>query len=343
MTAMTALFQTLASNYRNVYFAASIIGMKTSCLFLFLIFAIMVSAQKTEQGFDHVFKPTKHAPRYLVVTEKKDSLWHRQAWYVTEYTQALDGWYKDEECKIAHGIISWYHPNRMIKTITNYSNGLKEGVALEFDEEGLMRDSANYVADKLMGVRMHWHKNGMASDSMNFDGRGNGAEVAWYEDGTPSFAGYWVSDTLKKGTWKYYHANGKLRLSEQYAEGKLVSANCFDEAGQPIDSAICAEEKEAEFPGGLTAWKKFIERTLNANVPAKNKAPDGQYTVVMQFIVGKDGKLTGIKPRTHFGFGMEEEAERMLQRSPKWTPARQHGRTVNAYRLQPLTFVVQTR
>ena len=303
----------------------------------------MATAQKKQQGFDYSFKPTQFAPRYLVTTEKKDSLWHRQAFFNTEYTIALDGWYKDEECKIAHGVISWYHTNRMIKTVTHYINGLKEGIALEFDEEGVVRDSANYVADKLMGVRMHWHKDGMAADSMNFDGKGNGAEVGWHEDGTLSFAGYWVSDTLKRGTWKYYHTNGKLSLSEQYAEGKRVSANCFDEAGQPIDAAICGEEKEAEFPGGINGWRRFIQRTLNPNVPAKNKAPDGQYTVVMQFIVGKDGKLTDIKPRTHFGFGMEQEAERMLQASPKWTPAHQSGRTVNAYRMQPLTFVVQTR
>ena len=168
-------------------------------------------------------------------------------------------------------------------------------------------------------------------------------EVGWHEDGTPSFAGFWISDTVKRGTWKYYHANGKLRVSEQYVEGKRVSASCFDEQGQPIDPAICGKEEEAEFPGGLNAWRRFIQATLNPGVPIKNKAPDGYYTVVMQFIVGTDGKISDIKPRTHFGFGMEEEAERMLQRSPKWTPAHQHGRTVKAYRLQPLTFVVETQ
>ena len=37
---------------------------------------------------------------------------------------------------------------------------------------------------------------------------------------------------------------------------------------------------------------------------------------------------------------MEEEVERMLNKSPKWVPAFQFGRNVKAYRLQPITFEI---
>jgi ATP-dependent DNA helicase DinG len=40
-------------------------------------------------------------------------------------------------------------------------------------------------------------------------------------------------------------------------------------------------------------------------------------------------------------FGMEEEAIKIIKRGPKWTPALQNGRNVNAYRRQPITFVVE--
>ncbi len=39
---------------------------------------------------------------------------------------------------------------------------------------------------------------------------------------------------------------------------------------------------------------------------------------------------------------MEDEAIRVIKRGPKWTPAIQNGRNVNAYRKQPITFVVQS-
>ncbi|MEQ1678624.1 MAG: energy transducer TonB, partial [Chitinophagaceae bacterium] len=44
---------------------------------------------------------------------------------------------------------------------------------------------------------------------------------------------------------------------------------------------------------------------------------------------------------TNHGYGMEEEAMRVIKKGPKWTPAVQNGRQVKAYRKQPITFQVQ--
>jgi protein TonB len=63
--------------------------------------------------------------------------------------------------------------------------------------------------------------------------------------------------------------------------------------------------------------------------------------VVVQFIVAKDGTVSDIKALTRYGYGMEQEVVRIIKKSPKWSPAQQNGRTVNAYRKQPITFVVQ--
>ena len=99
-------------------------------------------------------------------------------------------------------------------------------------------------------------------------------------------------------------------------------------------------EVEAEFPGGLSAWARYLQRNLNNNAPIDNGAPPGSYTVVVQFIVDKQGNISDVKALTSHGFGMEEEAVRAIKRGPKWTPAIQNGRNVNAYRKQPITFVV---
>ena len=45
-------------------------------------------------------------------------------------------------------------------------------------------------------------------------------------------------------------------------------------------------------------------------MPVKNRAPEAFHTVMVQFIVNKEGEVTDIKPR--FGFGMEEEVIRIL-------------------------------
>ena len=99
-------------------------------------------------------------------------------------------------------------------------------------------------------------------------------------------------------------------------------------------------EIEASFPGGEGAWKKYLERNLNANAPVDNGAPEGQYTVYVQFVVSKDGSISDVKALTNHGYGMEAEAIRVIKKGPAWKAAIQNGREVNAYRKQPITFQV---
>ena len=84
-----------------------------------------------------------------------------------------------------------------------------------------------------------------------------------------------------------------------------------------------------------------MERNLNPNAPVDNGAPEGSYTIWVQFIVDKEGNISDVKPLTSHGFGMEDEAAKIIKKGPKWTPAQQNGRQVKAYRKQPITFVVQ--
>ena len=110
------------------------------------------------------------------------------------------------------------------------------------------------------------------------------------------------------------------------------------------DSAVFLKvEIEAAFPGGADAWRNYLIKNLKANVPIKKKAPAGMYMVVIRFIVSKDGSITAIEPETSHGYGMEAEVMRIIKKGPKWIPASQDGRTVNAYRRQPVTFVVSEK
>ena len=99
-------------------------------------------------------------------------------------------------------------------------------------------------------------------------------------------------------------------------------------------------DEEAYFPGGEESWRSYLEQNLNPSVPVDKGAPAGLYTVYIQFIVGKDGRIYDIKALTKHGYGMEGEVMRILRKSPPWVAAVQNGRPVNAYRKQPVTFQV---
>lgn len=106
------------------------------------------------------------------------------------------------------------------------------------------------------------------------------------------------------------------------------------------DNIFTKVEIEAEFPGGLKAWANFLNDNLKSNVPVKRKAPVGQYTVIIKFIVDKSGEVRDVVAETSYGYGMEQEVIRVIKKSPNWKPAIQDGRKVNAYRRQPITFDV---
>jgi protein TonB len=96
-------------------------------------------------------------------------------------------------------------------------------------------------------------------------------------------------------------------------------------------------EIETSFNGN---WTRFLERNLNGNVPVDNGAPAGKYTVLIQFVIDQEGKVSEIKALSNMGYGMEQEAIRVLKKADKWNPAIQNGRQVKTYRRQPITFKI---
>jgi protein TonB len=97
-------------------------------------------------------------------------------------------------------------------------------------------------------------------------------------------------------------------------------------------------EKEAEYEGD---WAKFLRGNLRPEAAQEKDVPNGSYTVWIQFVVDADGSISRIEALTNHGYGLEEEAIRVVKKSKKWLPAVQNGRKVKAYRKQPITFVIE--
>ncbi len=129
---------------------------------------------------------------------------------------------------------------------------------------------------------------------------------------------------------------------------QIVQAPVEDKGSQVVETPKVDDENkvfnkvevEAAFPGGESAWRRYLTNNLDANAPIDNGAPGGTYQVIVRFIVSKDGSISDVQAETKHGFGMEAEAVKIIKKGPKWTPALQNGRNVNAYRRQPITFVV---
>lgn len=99
-------------------------------------------------------------------------------------------------------------------------------------------------------------------------------------------------------------------------------------------------DKEATFPGGVDAWRMFLRENLDPNVPVDEGKLPGTYQVIIRFIVKKDGNITDVEAESFKDSKMAASCVELLKKSPKWNPAIVKGKQVNAYRRQPVTFVV---
>jgi len=95
-------------------------------------------------------------------------------------------------------------------------------------------------------------------------------------------------------------------------------------------------EKAAEPVGGMDAFYDHVKRTFKYPIEAKRLGIQGK--VFATFIVEKDGSISNIEIVRGIGGGCDEEMVRILETSPKWSPATQKGIPVRQKMSFPLNF-----
>ena len=105
------------------------------------------------------------------------------------------------------------------------------------------------------------------------------------------------------------------------------------------DKTFTKVEIESEYPGGTSAWQRYLNKSLRYPQEAQDNEIQG--TVVIQFIVDKEGNVSEVEAISGPN-ELREEAVRVIKKSGKWTPAVQNGRQVKSYKKQPITFRLET-
>ena len=109
---------------------------------------------------------------------------------------------------------------------------------------------------------------------------------------------------------------------------------------EDYDKVFTVVQIPAEFPGGTSAWTRYLERNLNRDIPSENGAPPSRYTVIVSFTVSKTGAISDVSAENDPGYGTKAEAIRVITKGPSWKPAVQNGRNVIYRHKQSITFVV---
>ena len=98
-------------------------------------------------------------------------------------------------------------------------------------------------------------------------------------------------------------------------------------------------EEMPEFPGGMQECMKWLGKNIKYPTEAIEKGIQGR--VILQMVVEKDGSITNAKVVRSVDPLLDKEALRVINLSPKWTPAKHKGEAVKVRYTLPVMFRLQ--
>ena len=91
-----------------------------------------------------------------------------------------------------------------------------------------------------------------------------------------------------------------------------------------------------EFPGGMDSLQAFLAKEIQYPQVARDYGITG--TVLVEFVVEKDGQVTNAKVKVPLFPECDKEAVRGVMSMPKWKPGKNMGKPVRCFYQVPVTF-----
>ena len=108
------------------------------------------------------------------------------------------------------------------------------------------------------------------------------------------------------------------------------------EEKENVDEIFSVVEESANPKGGYPAFYKFVGEKIKYPAQARRMGIEGK--VFVEFVVNRDGTIVDVKAIKGIGAGCDEEAVRIVQSAPAWTPGKQRGKPVRQKMVIPITF-----
>jgi periplasmic protein TonB len=135
------------------------------------------------------------------------------------------------------------------------------------------------------------------------------------------------------------HVDGEL-TNQQYLDGfetggTTVGAPAGEKGGTVFDHVA----DMPYFEGGEAGLMRHIGNKMR--YPRKAVLEQIEGVVVVTFVIDRDGKVTDATVLKGLGYGTDEEALRVINSLPNWTPGRQNGKTVAVRYTLPIRYSLQ--
>ena len=231
----------------------------------------------------------------------------------------------------------------------NYENGVLAGISIFYHPNGKEKRRAEYIqmnpgTDQMIGISSSLNQFVLNTNSriiydadstghVNIsDGNGHLKETTKSGDDELFQEGDYING-FKHGVWSGRYAKKGDTFIEKFESGKLISGETIIET---VNYPYTAAMEAPEFPGGQTAWNKYLGSATRYPSDAQKNGVRG--AVMLSFVVNKKGDLVEIKIDKSVYPSIDEEARRVLSSSPRWKPGKQRGVPVRVKYNQRMNF-----
>lgn len=117
---------------------------------------------------------------------------------------------------------------------------------------------------------------------------------------------------------------------------KMEPVIVVEAPAEEVDEIFTVVEETAAPKGGMPAFYKYVGDKMKYPAQARRMGVEGR--VFVEFVINKDGSISDVRSIKGIGAGCDEEAVRVVQTAPAWTPGKQRGKPVKQRMVLPIIF-----
>lgn len=293
-------------------------------LFFFMFSLLSVAQKKTYYNKLGERARKKEATYYKELSKTEDNLWKMKHFYMSG-TPKFIGYAKKKDFKDKVGTHLTYYSSGKLKIKRVYENeelSLKE----EYYESSNIKGIGEYnVLGRFSNVKS-FYESGLLETDVSY-------EYSFDDKNTRTIIAI------------AYYENGQLKQRDEYIQDKkgglrkhqLISGVLYNKEGNEIPHIPFMTLPE--FPGGNKLLYMFIKANLKYPKRAKKEKTQGK--VLVGFVLNKNGKVEKTRVLKSAGYDLDEEALRIVNLMPDWTPGTYNGKKVSVPFTLPINFYLR--
>lgn len=282
---------------------------------------------------------------YMLIISEPDSgsiLFNAAEFYKNGNRKFIGKSSKSEYLSCEGQCISFF-PNGNKKSVENFKEGEHIGLSYYFYPNGKIYNSKEFFPrdpnDNSISGDIEFEY--LIKDCIDSTGKvlvtnGQGFYIGYSDDFKYIEEKGPVKDGKRDSVWTGTENDRKIKFTEQYAKGSMVSGEAIDSTGGVYH--YTKRILPPQYKGGMRALYKYLSNHIKYPDHARDNNIQG--VVMLGFVVKKDGTLKDLKVLKAVDEELEQEALRVISNSPIWQPASYFGMPVNIYYSLPVNFAL---